>query len=222
MLRKSLATWFKHSFQPVNVWVEKGKAASLMSILADLITNDNFGDQLIRNKFWVPYAFRILTASLTSIECRSWLIRNPRFIQRQCSQDLDSEELQVYWLDLLLSLTSFSDGQMWLAKNNELLDLLVDKAHDNLPALAILRNLSFHPSARPKLLLLPNYLGLLAQCLQCSEKTEEIKTRLAWTSIWALAANCHKAKVILNRFLPDIEACNGQPNFQNVIDLLSI
>ena len=184
--------------------------------------NSNLGDSLIRTKFWVPYAFRILTASLTTIECRSWLIRNPRFIQAQCSQDLDSEVMEIFWLDLLLSLTTYADGQMWLAKNNELVDLFVDKAHDNLQALAILRNLSFHPSGRAKLLLLPNYLGLLQQCLQNGEKNEEIKARLAWTSIWALAANCHKAKVTLNKYLRDLKSYNTHPQFQKVISLLSI
>ena len=133
--------------------------------------------------------------------------------------------MEVFWLDLLLSLTTYADGQMWLAKNNELVDLLVDKAHDNLPALAILRNLSFHPSGRAKLLLLPNYLGLLHQCLQnenaAGGKNEEIKARLAWTSIWALVANCHKAKVTLNKYLPDLESYNVHPNFQKVISLLS-
>lgn len=191
---------------PFNVWVDKGKSSSLMQLLIDLLSNDNLGDNLIRTKVWIPYSFRIITASLTSVECRSWLIRTPKFLNRQCSRDIDgdaTEVSEVFWLDLLLSLTTYSDGQMWLAKSNELVDQLVDKAHASLPALAILRNLSFHPSGRAKLLLLPNYLGLLPSCLV--QKQDEVRARLALTSIWALAANCHKAKMVLNKSLLDLD-----------------
>ena len=209
---------------PFNVWVDKGKSSSLMQVLVDLLSNDNLGDNLIRSKVWIPYSFRIITASLTSVECRSWLIRTPKFLNRQCSRDIDvtTPVSEVLWLDLLLSLTTYSDGQMWLAKSNELVDQLVDKAHDNLPALAILRNLSFHPSGRAKLLLLPNYLGLLPSCLQ---KEDEVRARLALTSIWALAANCHKAKVVLNKSLMDLEfhvPTNVKSLSAKVLNVLSI
>ena len=212
---------------PFNIWVEKGKSSCLMQILIDLVTNDNLGDNLIKSKVWIPYALRIITASLTSVECRSWLIRHPKFLNRQCSRDLDITDdatvPEVLWLDLLLSLTTYPDGQMWLAKNNELVDQLVDKARENLPALAILRNLSFHPSGRAKLLLLPNFLGLLPRCIARNE--DETRVKLALTSIWALAANCHKAKVVLNKCL-DFDTIDVPSNveslFATVLSVLSI
>ena len=68
------------------------------------------------------------------------------------------------------------------------------KHSGSLPSLAILRNLSFH-AGRAKLLLLPNYLSLLNQCLTESGT----KLRLCLTSLWALSTNCHKAKVVLAR-----------------------
>ena len=96
---------------PFNVWVDKGKSSSLMQVLVDLLSNDNLGDNLIRSKVWIPYSFRIITASLTSVECRSWLIRTPKFLNRQCSRDIDvttTPVSEVLWLDLLLSLTTQS------------------------------------------------------------------------------------------------------------------
>ena len=60
----------------------------------------------------------------------------------------------------------------------------------------ILRNLTFHPGGRAKLLLLPNYMSLLNQCLKSGPSPSR---RLALVSLWSLAANCHKAKVELAR-----------------------
>merc|ERR1712228_1138901 len=62
--------------------------------------------------------------------------------------------------------------------------------------LAILRNLTFHPGGRAKLLLLPNYISLLNQCLKNGPSASR---RLTLVSLWSLAANCHKAKVELAR-----------------------
>ena len=170
-----------------------------MQLIVDIMTNDHFGDDLIRARLWIPNGFRIITASLTSVECRSWMIRSSKFLNGRCVRDLEQATndpiMEVLWLDLLLSLTTYSDGQSWLAKTADLVDLLVDKAmHNNsLPSLAILRNLSFHPGGRAKLLLLPNFLSLLSQSL----RKDGAPLRLALATIWALAANCHKAKVAL-------------------------
>lgn len=186
-----------------NVGLDKGKASSLMQVLVDLIIDENLGNNVIRSRIWIPNAFRIITACMTSVECRSWLIRNTKFLNAKCAKDLDSSSpdpaLEILWLDLILSLTSFNDGQAWLAKNNDIIDVLVDKAahSDSLPSLAILRNLAFHPGARKKLLLLPNYLALLSKYL--GDRHNWIKLRLTLVSIWILSANCHKAKVALNR-----------------------
>ena len=173
-----------------------------MQVLLDLINDVNLGDNLIRSKIWIPNSFRIITASLTSVECRSWMIRSPKFLNGKCIRDLDQVScdptLLVLWLDLMLSLTSYYDGQNWLAKNSELVNLLVDKAtlDESLPSLAILRNLTFHPGGRAKLLLLPNYISLLNQCLKSGPGA---RRRLSLISIWSLSANCHKAKVELAR-----------------------
>ena len=95
-----------------NVGMERGKSSSLMQLLVEIINNDNFGDNPVRSKIWIPNCFRIITASLTSVECRSWIIRTPRFLNGRCVKDLDQTNsdltLEVLWLDLLLSLTSFA------------------------------------------------------------------------------------------------------------------
>jgi hypothetical protein len=195
-----ISTWTSHCPEAKSALVSNVASSSLGQILVQVINDDNLGDKIIRERIWIPTCFRIITASLTNIECRSWLIRTPKFLNNRALTDLDQDGrqpiLEILWLDLLLSLTSFKDGQAWLGKNNELIDVLVEKAtvqSSALPSLAILRNLAFHPGARAKLLLLPNYMSLLAQCL----KSSETRQKLALTSIWALAANCHKAKVEL-------------------------
>lgn len=188
----------------VNVNTDRGKSTSLLQFLVDIINHSNLGDELIRSKIWIPNAFRIITASLTSVECRSWVIRSQKFLNGKCVRDLDQstcdQTLEVLWLDLLLSLTSYPDGQNWLAKNSELVDLLVERAahQESLPSLAILRNLSFHPGGRAKLLLLSNYLSLLKDSLR-NGAISRPQLRLALVSIWSLSANCHKAKVALAR-----------------------
>ena len=90
------------------------------------------------------------------------------------------------------------DGQSWLAKNGDIVDILVDKAtmSNSLPSLAILRNLSFSSSGRSKLLMKNSFMTLMSQCLVHGHGT---KLRLCLTSLWSLAANCHKAKVVLAR-----------------------
>ena len=73
----------------INVSMEKGKSSSLMQVLLDLINDVNLGDNLIRSRIWIPNSFRIITASLTSVECRSWIIRSSKFLNGKCIRDLD-------------------------------------------------------------------------------------------------------------------------------------
>ena len=73
----------------INVSMEKGKSSSLMQVLLDLINDVNLGENLIRSRIWIPNSFRIITASLTSVECRSWIIRSSKFLNGKCIRDLD-------------------------------------------------------------------------------------------------------------------------------------
>ena len=96
-----------------NVGMERGKSSSIMQILINIINDDNLGDNLVRSRIWIPNCFRIITASLTSVECRSWIIRTPRFLNGRCVKDLDQTTnadttLEILWLDLLLSITSYA------------------------------------------------------------------------------------------------------------------
>ena len=201
-----MTTWAAHcteakSVFSVNIGSIEGRKTStnLIQILIDIINNDSLGDFPIRQKIWIPKAFRLIMASLSSVECRSLAIRIPKFLNGRCLRDLDQTNpvisLQVLWLDLLYSLTYYTEGQCWLAKAKDLVNVLVEKAlHQNcLTSLAILRNMTFQ-RGRTQLLLLPNYLTLLQQALEPNPECPP-KQRLALTSIWALAANSHKAKV---------------------------
>ena len=93
----------------------------------------------------------------------------------------------------------------------------------SLPSLAILRNLSFHPGGRAKLLLLPNYISLLNQCLKSGPGASQ---RLALVSLWSLAANCHKAKVELAKHglmktLEEVACCSENTNGDNLAKTVS-
>ncbi len=197
----------------------KSKTSNLLAIMTDFVQdsvtkNDSSApvvDKNVRDKVWIPTCFRIITASLTSIECRSFLMRSVKFMS-MASNDLDvlnpSPLKEILWLDLLLSLTSFKDGQLWLGKNNELLDVLLEKADSSendtdmpsLASFAILRNLAFNSNVKAKLLLLPAFLTLMKKCLdKKNPNLNSPRLRLCLTTFWALTANNHKAKVSLTK-----------------------
>ena len=95
---------------------------------------------------------------------------------------------------------------------------------ESLPSLAILRNLSFHPGGRAKLLLLPNYISLLNQCLKSGPGASQ---RLALVSLWSLAANCHKAKVELAKHglmktLEEVACCSENTDDNNLAKTVSV
>ena len=111
-----ITTWTSHcpeakSVLASNVGMERAKSTCLLQILVGIINNANLGDHVIRSRIWIPNCFRIVIASLTSIECRSWVIRTQKFLNGRCIKDLDQPNpdpsLEVLWLDLLLSLTSY-------------------------------------------------------------------------------------------------------------------
>jgi hypothetical protein len=86
--------------------------------------------------------------------------------------------------------------------------------------------LSFHPGGRAKLLLLPNYISLLNQCLKSGPGASQ---RLALVSLWSLAANCHKAKVELAKHglmktLEEIVCCcentDGNDNLAKTVSVI--
>ena len=215
----------------------KSKTANLMQILIDflVITNSKSSepqkfDKSVQDKVWVPTGFRIVTASLTNIECRAMVIRTQKFVN-QSERDLDvlnpDVNREVLWLDLLLSLTTFQDGQAWLGKNNELINILVEKADNSeqqstsmssLASLAILRNLAFNSSVKSKLLLLPNYMSVMSRSLASQDHGNRTRLRLVLTTLWALSANNHKAKVALlkagiSRRLEQLRVPEGDENY---------
>jgi hypothetical protein len=65
----------------------------------------------------------------------------------------------------------------------------------SLAALAILRNVAFHPSGRVKLLLDKNVLSMVSGRVSAACDSDEQAVTLVLSLVWALAHNNHRAKV---------------------------
>ncbi|XP_046397347.1 rotatin isoform X2 [Ischnura elegans] len=108
--------------------------------------------------------------------------------------------VEQLWLHFLLYFTMYPEGQLSVPKVPEMFDLLLDLAKR--PAskqesfLLVLRNLSFHPQNRARMLASDDFLELLIQILN-KQGSSVIQKEIAASAIWALAANNFKGKQIL-------------------------
>lgn len=161
----------------------------------------------------VPKVFRIINAAITVVECRSHVIRSKffgdlasnltNFTSQGKFSGIFQRNMLILTLDLFVTLTTYSDGQSWIMNQTGLvekfieLSSLLDSREENnnkqLPtaALAILRNVSFHPNGRVKLLNDKSFLFLIKQLIG-QKQLEEI----ALSIVWALAHNNHRAKMV--------------------------
>jgi len=102
-------------------------------------------------------------------------------------------------------LTSFPDGQAWFLKQNDLvvaLQLVLQSSgpsnqsafncQSHLSTLAIIRNISFHPNGRVKLLLDTQLLSHLSKSIGIDSSGT-----IVLSTIWSLANNNHRAKILL-------------------------
>ena len=181
-----------------------------------------------------PLCLRMIMSSLTNKECRLTILRSKfpesclEYMEFERDQRLDKHRKKtatevvessvkknyaILWLDFMLSLTTFPDGQIWLGSKMPLIDTLLDiTAIDiynagfkldlsGLAALAILRNISFNPLNRTRLLLSKKFLRSLAEkVLSRPEQKKNLEDvnqeeNIALSAIWALVANNHKGKV---------------------------
>ncbi len=130
-------------------------------------------------------------AEARRVICRSGLLHRLR--QQQTNR------LEIPSLDLLLSLTSFSDGQMHVFQTDNLLWLLPlasqeQRASVRLSALAVLRNLAMNNKVANWMIHCTEVLDLLRKLLDTRENTTTRELSLQLT--WALVHNRQKAKTI--------------------------
>jgi len=178
-------------------------------------------DRSFLDDYLLPTCFRVVIGTMTSPECRSFMLKkNAAFLQRGVDALLDLEnstlkkkqhplglrKAATVFLDLWLSFTAFSDGQTWASKHRELVDILARTAQIveedgtvRLASLAVLHNLSFNSFGRTRLLLSSEFLSGLKHWLKRHDEMPNAnKMRsLAVRMTLNLGANSHKGKAAL-------------------------
>ncbi|XP_066247682.1 rotatin [Euwallacea similis] len=149
-------------------------------------------------------AFDVLHHCCDILECRVVISKSnlfqamsrmhPAATKRQFPWD----NVELLWLEFLQTYTRYSEGQSAIAKENDLLDVVIGLAHNSKEinrqqALMVLRNVTFYQPNRPRLLSSGDFLNLL-QLKLSSGTCEEKKTVVV--IMWSLAANNQKAKLI--------------------------
>ncbi|GJQ85225.1 hypothetical protein Trydic_g13065 [Trypoxylus dichotomus] len=149
--------------------------------------------------------FHLLHNCCTSSECRIILSKSSllqsvnRLHPAVTKKQKPWEAVELIWLEFLETFSGHPEGQLLIAKAPDVLDLVILLTYSNrLPnkraAIAILRNISFCSSNRPRLLSSADFLNVLSTKLVSGNLDEKI---MVVTIIWALAANNQKAKLML-------------------------
>ena len=155
-----------------------------------------------------------MISSVTSMQVRSYLVKKNTTLLTQAVEGVVSEAEQqkkcalmtTMHLDILLSLSAFTDGHVWAAGKADpsLVTALTAVARNKAAgflavhrtaALAILHNLSFSPTSRSRLLLSSSVLeGLTKDWIGDDDvRVRNMALRIAWN----LAAKNYKGKVAL-------------------------
>ncbi|XP_066146267.1 rotatin isoform X2 [Euwallacea fornicatus] len=149
-------------------------------------------------------AFDVLHHCCDNLECRVVISKShlfqamsrmhPAATKRQFPWD----NVELLWLEFLQTYTRYSEGQSAIAKENDLLDVVIGLANSSKEinrrqALMVLRNVTFYQPNRPRLLSSGDFLNLL-QLKLSSGTCEEKKTIVV--IMWSLAANNQKAKLV--------------------------
>ncbi|XP_071451541.1 rotatin [Hetaerina americana] len=124
-------------------------------------------------------------------------------------------EVEQLWLHFLLHFTMYPEGQVSVPKIPEMFDLLLSLAKKPISKqesfLLVLRNLSFHPQNRARLLSSDDFLELLNQILN-KRGGRVCHKEAAASAIWALSANNFKGKQILKQAGIDFALMNCLSN----------
>ena len=183
---------------------------ALLQVFVDVCTGSAVHakvNRLFFEQFVYPTCFRLVLSCLTSHACRAFVLRKNLKMLQQTVDVLEAQtqpKKMVLHLDLLLSFTAFPEGQLWVGKHKELVDILTRMASDfdshgtlGLASLAVVHNLSFHPVCRTRLLLSPTLMSGLKRWLVVDAQGRNKVRNLALRMVWNLAANSHKGKSAL-------------------------
>lgn len=155
--------------------------------------------------------FNLLSNLALSAECRG-VIWKTNFLQTFSSlKPLKSSAhlkhrsitrgVTLCWLNLLVSVTFFTDGQQGVVKTTGAVEVLLELSgaqNKQLQekALLVLRNLCFHAASRPVLLVNEKLLSLL---VDFTTDSSVYLRALCLSALCALLHNCQKAKVSLKK-----------------------
>ncbi|CAM1292748.1 Uncharacterised protein g531 [Pycnogonum litorale] len=186
---------------------------------------------LVKNTTIFKLIFQVLSsfclvAETRSIVCKSFFLENISVLYARLKKNIPTRKLiESLWLDLLVVLSTFSDGQLTIANSSENIDTLlslIDSSAGNNRTLYVIRNVCFHPNNKTRLLNNGKILPLLVGSLSSSDK---ITVHLSLSAIWTLISNNQKAKQNLRstNVLPkQTELMNRFKNDENIRETIKI
>eukprot|EP00118_Oscarella_pearsei_P021601 m.243093 g.243093 ORF g.243093 m.243093 type:complete len:538 (+) comp40234_c0_seq1:4197-5810(+) len=187
-----LRSYFSASSLLQNVFKLAGR---LMSVEADRIG--------VQSAEQLTLVFKLLSNVAFNTECVSALWKSnllAHFTAMSSSLRKSKEEKRVLlWLHFLGNLTFSKEGQKMLARLQDGLPLIADLAQGKnrkyqAPALLVIRNASFNPTARASLQNNENVLSFLAHCTESSNNTSR---SLAVSALQALVDSSQKVRSII-------------------------
>ncbi|KAL3273445.1 hypothetical protein HHI36_014889 [Cryptolaemus montrouzieri] len=184
---------------------KSASSLSLLHVLVEKISREM--DMLSKTHDILPLrlCFNILSNSSSVLECRVCITKSnlfqglnklhPALTKRQKPWEM----VELIWLEYLQVFTVYPEGQMYLGKLPDVLDLIIIltqslKEKNRRAALTILQNIAFYTPNRTRLLTTPNFISTLREKLESGSNREKI---IVINTIWALAANNMKAKTVL-------------------------
>ncbi|XP_069111957.1 rotatin-like isoform X2 [Argopecten irradians] len=196
---------------------------SLVHCLLRLVGRDNIKDSILRTLFSLLATLTLSSEGrnivFKSNFLREFLSLNPR----KSKKTKHTQNLELFWLELLVNLSFSVEGQQMLLKTGDCVNLLLDFVECSQGkvqecAVLVLRNMCCHTSNKPKLLACDKLLPQMLQCL--SSDNGQIQC-VAASALWALVFNNQKAKVMMKNanVIPKLqEAMNSINNNHHLSD----
>lgn len=157
--------------------------------------------------------FNILQNCCPVLECRICITKTSlvqgmfKLHPSVSKQQRPWETVELIWLEFLQIFTVFPEGQMYLGKLPDVLDLIIsltqgNKLQNRQTALRVLQNIAFYTPNRARLLTTSNFINTLITKLENGTSAEKI---IVVNTMWALAANNMKAKTVFKASRLDLK-----------------
>ncbi|XP_044758408.1 rotatin [Coccinella septempunctata] len=179
-------------------------SVSLLHVIVSVVLGEM--DMLSKTHEILPLrlCFNILQNCCPVLECRICITKTSlvqglsKLHPSVSKQQKPWETVELIWLEFLQIFTVYPEGQMYIGKLPDVLDLVISLTQGNRPqnrmiALRVLQNIAFYTPNRARLLTTPNFINTLVTKLENGTTAEKV---IVVNTMWALAANNMKAKTV--------------------------